>query len=266
MRPNDRQETMIWTMPGLTCILSVMLPCATSTMLSSIEHIYPQLSQMISSDKIVVLYEQHLENMRFITPEPDHTPTVLGLLVLGKDPRQFIGGAYIQFLRIDGSELTDPIIDQKEIDGSVSDLLRRLDIILKINISITTSIASQLGKIRCPDYPIVALQQLARNAILHRTYQSTNAPVHITWYADRVEILSPGNPFGQVNQKNFGTSGITDYRNWHLAEAMKNLGYAHRSGTGITLASRELEKNGNPPLEFTLPVNHVLATLKRRSS
>lgn len=211
-------------------------------------------------------YEQQLASMRFITPEPDHTPTVLGLLVLGKDPRQFVGGAYIQFLRISGSELTDPIINQKEIDGPLPDLLRRLDEILELNISIATDITSQPREIRQPDYPIVALQQLARNAIMHRTYESTNAPVRITWFSDRVEIQNPGGPFGQVTQENFGDPGIADYRNPHLAEAMKNLGYVQRFGIGISLARRELEKNSNPPLEFTLRSSYVLATIKRHSN
>ena len=58
---------------------------------------------------------------------------------------------------------------------------------------------------------------------------------------------SPGGPFGQVNRQNFGRPGITDYRNPHLAEAMKNLGYVQRFGIGIQLARSELQKNGNPP-------------------
>lgn len=208
-------------------------------------------------------YEQQLASMRFITPEPAHIPTVLGLLVLGKDPRQFVGGAYIQFLRISGNELTDPIINQKEIDGPLPDLLWQLDEILELNISIATDITSQPREIRQPDYPIVALQQLARNAIMHRTYEWTNAPVRITWFSDRIEIQNPGGPFGQVTQENFGDPGTADYRNPHLAEAMKNLGYVQRFGIGISLARRELERNGNPPLEFTLPSNHVLATIRR---
>jgi ATP-dependent DNA helicase RecG len=60
---------------------------------------------------------QQLASVRFITPEPDSVPTVLGILVVGKEPRQFIPGHYIQFLRIEGQELGDPIKDQKEIRG-----------------------------------------------------------------------------------------------------------------------------------------------------
>jgi ATP-dependent DNA helicase RecG len=202
--------------------------------------------------------------MRFATSQPQFTPTVLGLLVAGKDPRELVPGAYIQFLRLDGIDLTDPIKDQKEIDGPLPELLRILDETFQAHISVATDITTQPVEIRHPDYPIVALQQLARNAVLHRTYEGTNAPVRITWFSDRIEIQNPGGPFGQVNRQNFGQPGITDYRNPHLAEAMKNLNYVQRFGVGIQLARRELDKNGNPPAEFFVEDAHVLVVLRRQ--
>lgn len=208
--------------------------------------------------------DQQLMAMRFTTSEKHLLPTVLGILVVGKDPRQYIPGAYIQFLRIDGTELIDPIKDQKEIDGPLPDLLRLLDEILQANIATETDITAQPVETQHPDYPIVALQQLARNTILHRSYDGTNAPVRIYWFSDRIEIQNPGGPFGQVNRTNFGTPGITDYRNPHIAEAMKNLGYIQRFGMGISLARREMSKNGNPPPEFQVEDTYILVTLRRR--
>lgn len=207
--------------------------------------------------------EQQLTSMRFATVDPQSKPTILGVLVVGNDPRQFVPGAYIQFLRIDGTDLTDPIKDQKEISGPLSDLLRILDETFQAHISVASDITAQPVELRHPDYPIVALQQLARNAVMHRTYEGTYAPVRITWFNDRIEIQNPGGPFGQVNLQNFGQPGITDYRNPHLAEAMKNLGYVQRFGVGIQLARKELEKNGNPPPEFVVEDAHLLVTLKK---
>jgi ATP-dependent DNA helicase RecG len=207
--------------------------------------------------------EQQLAGMRFATVEP-FTPTILGVLVVGNDPRRFVPCAYIQFLRIEGNELTDPIQDQKEIGGPLPDLLRQLDETLQVHISVATDITASPVEIQQPNYPIVALQQLARNAVMHRTYEGTNAPVRITWFHDRIEIQNPGGPFGQVNRQNFGQPGITDYRNPHLAEAMKNLGYVQRFGVGIQLARQQLQKNGNPPLEFNVEDSYVLVKLKRR--
>ncbi len=150
------------------------------------------------------------------------------------------------------------------IDGPLPDMLRILDVTLQVHVSVATDITTQPVEIRHPDYPIVALQQLARNAVLHRTYEGTNAPVRISWFNDRIEIQNPGGPFGQVNRQNFGQPGITDYRNPHLAEAMKNLNYVQRFGVGILLARKELEKNGNPDPEFEVYDAQILVTIRRR--
>jgi ATP-dependent DNA helicase RecG len=205
---------------------------------------------------------QKLISLRFATPEPNSHPTSLGILVVGKEPRQFIPGFYVQFVRFDGMELTDPIRDQKDISSSLADLLRYTDEVLQANISVASDIAAQPVEIKQPDYPIVALQQLVRNAVMHRSYEETNAPVRVYWFNDRIEIQSPGGLFGQVNRQNFG-KGVTDYRNPHLAEAMKNLGYVQRFGIGIPTAQKELKKNGNPPAEFVIEDSYMSVIVRR---
>jgi ATP-dependent DNA helicase RecG len=211
--------------------------------------------------------EDQLSSVRFATADPDvslRRPTVVGVLVVGKEPREFLPGAYIQFLRVEGAELSDPIRSQREISGPLPEMLRSLDETLQANISIATNITGNILETRSPDYPVAALQQLTRNAIMHRSYEGTNSPVRITWFSDRIEIQSPGGPFGQVNRENFGRPGITDYRNAHLAEAIKNLGYVQRFGVGIAIARKELEKNGNPPLKFQVEEGHILALIEKR--
>jgi ATP-dependent DNA helicase RecG len=207
--------------------------------------------------------EQQLASMRFLTPD-GAVATAAGILVLGKDPRQWIPGDYIQFVRFAGQQMTDPIKDQKEIDGPLPELLRTVDEVLTAHISVSSKIAGQLIEVRHPDYPIEALRQFTRNAVLHRTYEATNSPVRLYWFDDRIEIHSPGGPFGQVNPENFGQPGVTDYRNPQIAEAMKALGYVQRFGVGIPIARRELQKNGNPPPEFTVQPANVLVTVRSR--
>jgi len=205
--------------------------------------------------------DQKLASARFTTP--DSCPTVLGILTVGNDPRQFVPSDYVQFLRIDGIEVGDPIKDQKEISGSLLDILRILDEILLINISSASDITSQSLEIQKPDYPIEALRQLVRNAVMHRSYEHTNAPVKVYWFSDHIEILNPGGLFGQVNAENFGQD-VTDYRNPHLAGVMKDLGYVQRFGYGIPTAKRALQKNGNPPPEFRLDATYTLVIVRKQ--
>ena len=206
--------------------------------------------------------EDKLKALRFLAP--DGEPTVLGMLVLGTEILQFIPGAYVQFLRLEGKELTDPIRDEKRITGPLQQLLRRIDEVLDANNSVSISLISEPLEIKRPEYPLPALQQLVRNAILHRTYEGTYSPVRIYWFSDRIEIHSPGGPFGQVTRENFGQPGITDYRNPHLAEAMRVLGYVQRFGLGIQIARQQLAANGNPPPVFIVEQNHILSTIWRQ--
>jgi ATP-dependent DNA helicase RecG len=203
-----------------------------------------------------------LRSLRMLAP--DGHPTTLGLLVLGTDPRAWLPGAYIQFLRIDGLALTDPLLDQKQIDGPLLDVVQRLDDVLRTNITIETALDEGPVEVRRPDYPLDALQQLTRNALMHRTYDGTHAPVRVYWFRDRVEILSPGGPYGQVSIEAFGRPGVTDYRNPHLAEAMRVLGFVQRFGVGIALAREALRANGNPELVLDAQANFVLATVRSR--
>ena len=206
--------------------------------------------------------EERLAATKMIAPGDERVATVLGILVLGKNPQDFLPGAYLQFLRIDGSELTDDILDSEEIRGAIPDLLRRLDEKLnahnRIAVDFTTSVVEQRTEL----YPIPALQQIARNAVMHRTYEATNAPIHVYWFNDRIEVLSPGGAFGVVTAANFGQPRLTDYRNPNLAEAMKYLGYVQRFGMGIPTAKSLLQAAGHPELEFEINDNYVLATIK----
>lgn len=207
-------------------------------------------------------YEQRLSSLRLLSPDAGATPTVVGLLTIGRDPLTFVPGAYIQFLRIDGQELTDPIRDHKTIDGPIPRLIEQVDDVLKAHNSVSSDFTSASTEIDRPEYPIVALQQIVRNAVMHRNYDGTSAPIRITWFNDRIEVNSPGGPYGNVTVANFGQPGVTDYRNRHLAEAMSNLGFVQRFGVGIALARREMEKNGNPEIVFKVNSSFVLAILK----
>jgi ATP-dependent DNA helicase RecG len=209
---------------------------------------------------------ERLAALKMIARADDPTVTVLGCLVLGKSPRDIIPCAFIQFLRIAGSDLTDPIVDEQVIDGTLSDVLRRIDEKLAAHTTTGVDLTSSERERRSATYPLAALQQIVRNAVMHRTYEATNAPIRVYWYDDRIEVHSPGGPFGQVTPENFGMPGITDYRNPNLAEAMKVLGYVQRFGVGIATARRLLKEAGHPEPEFTVNANHVLALVRGKAA
>jgi len=124
-------------------------------------------------------YEQRLAATKMVASADEPTPTVLGVLVLSPRTRDFLPGAYIQFLRLAGQGLAAPIADEQLIDGTVSDVLRRIDEKLSAHNRTAVDIVSSNREQRTPTYPIPALQQIVRNAVMHRTYEATNAPVRV---------------------------------------------------------------------------------------
>jgi len=205
--------------------------------------------------------DHQLAALRFATLQGD--PTVAGMVTVGRDPISFVPGAFVQFVRFDGSAVTDQVVADHRISRPLPDLLRELDELLRVHVRTAVDLTADPVERRYPDYPLVALQQLTRNALMHRTYETSTAPVRITWLSDRVEIQNPGGPFGQVTVENFGQPGITDYRNPTIAEAMRQLGYVQRFGVGIALARKALADNGNPDLLFQVEPTYVSATIRR---
>jgi ATP-dependent DNA helicase RecG len=181
---------------------------------------------------------------------PDAIPNVAGLLVLGRDPTTFIPGAYVQFLRIDGTEVTDAIVDRKELTGPLPRILRQMDEITTAHIHVATHVGEGSVEVRSPDYPMPAMQQLLRNAIMHRNYETSNAPVQWYWFSDRIEIHNPGGLYGRATPDTFGKPGGNDYRNPTVAAALYQLGLVQRFGMGIPLARKACAENGNPEPEF----------------
>ena len=222
------------------------------------------------SDEILAANDRSLHEQlaatKMIVAADQPTATVLGILAIGKNPQDFLPGAYVQFLRINGNEYADEIIDAQEIRGAIPELLRQLEEKLtahnRIAVDVTTSYLEQRTEL----YPMEALHQITRNAVMHRTYEGTNAPVHVYWFNDRIEVMSTGGAFGSVTIESFGEPGLVDYRNPNLADAMKTLGFVQRFDFGISIAKQQLAAAGHPEPEFDISDNFVRVTVKARGA
>lgn len=210
-------------------------------------------------------YEQRLAATKMIASLDEPTPTVTGVLVLCARPRDFLPGAYVQFLRIEGREWGDPILDEAVLEGPMADMVRRVDDKLAAHNRTAVDFTSGPVEVRTSTYPMSALQQLVRNAVMHRSYEGTNSPVRVYWFDDRIEIMSPGGPYGSVTPETFGEPGVVDYRNPILAESMRVLGLVQRFGFGIATARRDLARNGNPEPLFRVDTAQVHCTVWGRS-
>ncbi|MDK9717813.1 MAG: putative DNA binding domain-containing protein [Trichlorobacter sp.] len=204
--------------------------------------------------------ELQLASLRLYDPERACL-THAGILLFGKNPRFFLPGAYVQYLKLPGSDLTELPDDQAEISGDLHSVLRELEGRLKLLIHTTMRAVSALEEKLQPDYPEWALRELLMNAVMHRNYDS-NSPIRFYAFSDHIEIQSPGGLYGEATPENFPSRN--SYRNPVIAEAMKSLGFVNRFGYGVQRAQALLEQNGNPPAQFEFDEHSVLVKVFRR--
>jgi ATP-dependent DNA helicase RecG len=206
--------------------------------------------------------QQQLASLRMYDFERT-SPTFAGILLFGKNPRFFLPGAYIQYLKLPSTDLTDMPEDQAEISGDLNSVLRELELRIKSLVQTSMHRISSLEERLLSDYPEWALRELLMNAVMHRNYES-NTPVRFYVFSDHIEIQSPGGLYGEATAKNFPTRN--SYRNPVIAEAMKSLGFVNRFGYGVQRAQALLNENGNPPAEFVFDEHAVLVKVYRRKA
>lgn len=204
--------------------------------------------------------EQQLASLRLYDPERA-CPTHAGILLFGKNPCFFLPGAYVQYLKLPGTDLTDEPDDQAEISGDLHSVLRELEGRLKLLIHTKMRAVNNLQEELLPDYPEWALRELLMNAVMHRNYDS-NSPIRFYAFSDHIEIQSPGGLYGEATRENFPSRN--SYRNPVIAEAMKSLGFVNRFGYGVLRAQALLAENGNSPAEFEFDEHSVLVKIYRR--
>lgn len=206
--------------------------------------------------------EEQLAALRFFDLNRN-CPTLAGILMFGINPRFFLPGNYVQYLKLPDTSLTDAPEDEAEISGDLLSVLREIDTRIRTNIETTVVAVSALQEKTVSTYPVEAIRELMMNAILHRDYLS-NTPVKFYWFSDRIEIHSPGGLFGEVTLDRLANR--TSYRNPVVAEVLKTMGFVNRYGRGIQRAQKALEKNGSQPARFEADQRTFLAVIPRRTA
>jgi ATP-dependent DNA helicase RecG len=193
--------------------------------------------------------EEQLASLRFYDLR-ENCPTNAGILLFGTNPLFYLPGAYIQYIKFDGEELTSNVEFEKQFSGAYVTELRTLDDFIKNNIIKERPVKGDSFQERTiRNYPYWSLRELIMNAVMHRSYES-NSPIYIYEFTNRIEVINPGGLYGDVNATNFPNA--SDYRNVVIAESMKRLGYVNRFNYGIRRAIDELVKSGNGEPTFDI--------------
>ncbi|MFZ1416036.1 MAG: ATP-binding protein [Defluviicoccus sp.] len=91
---------------------------------------------------------------------------------------------------------------------------------------------NQGGKfVETDEYPLWAWFEAIVNACVHRSYSFSGTEITVKFFADRLEIESPGGFVPPVNEQTIYT--LRASRNYHLMDALRYLGYVRMAREGV---------------------------------
>ena len=91
------------------------------------------------------------------------------------------------------------------------------------------------------EYPVKAIREIIRNAVVHRQYSLTGKDIKIAVFDDMIEVTSPGLLPPSIDYSDM-QSRQSDARNKVIAPVFKRLGIIDQWGNGLKLVSSEMAK------------------------
>ena len=174
-------------------------------------------------------------------------PTNTALLFFGKNPSECIPQNEIRTARFKGITRRETI-DSREITGPIYKMLDEVEIFFKRNTRLANKIVD-FKRVDIPEYPYGAIREALINAIAHRDYDRTGAPIMLSIFDDRVEISNPGGllPGLTINE----LEGKHETRNKKICKIFNETKDMERYGTGIIKMKELMKEYGLAEPEFS---------------
>jgi ATP-dependent DNA helicase RecG len=172
-------------------------------------------------------------------------PTVAGLLILGRESalREHLPTHEVAFQVLDGTQVRvndfyhTPVL--KTFERVEEQFRARL---------VENEILVGLFRVPVPNYDLRAFREALVNALVHRDYTRLGA-VHVRWETDAIVVSNPGGFVEGVTLDNLLVVEPRP-RNPLLADAIKRIGLAERTGRGIDLIYQGLLRYGRPAPDY----------------
>jgi ATP-dependent DNA helicase RecG len=187
------------------------------------------------------LTRQILSKLELFKNEQGKELPTHALILLSDDKlrKQLFPYAKIECARFKGSTPGN-FIDQKSIDSSIGLQAEQAYQFVLRHISQGSTDYTGVYRNDRWEYPVIAIREVIRNAIIHRDYSLKGKDIKIAIFDDKIEITSPGKLMPSVDFNDM-ESGQSDIRNKTLAPVFKRLGIIEQWGNGLKLIKEELQ-------------------------
>ncbi|HZU68507.1 MAG TPA: ATP-binding protein [Ktedonobacteraceae bacterium] len=178
-------------------------------------------------------------------------PTNAGILFFGHEPQMRIMQSEIDCVLFRGAMGASRYTDKKVIMGTVQELIDGAETFLRSYMPVEGKVEGW-KRVDIPEYPVEALREALVNAVIHRDYSRYGESIRVFYYADRIEIHSPGMLLPGVTVEQMAKGEVQSrLRNPVLANLLRDVpGYMERIGSGIRFMLDETRRVGLPAPQF----------------
>lgn len=186
-------------------------------------------------------------------------PTLAGMMVFGEYPQGYLPQLFIACVVVPGRKLGDVgelgqrFDDNERVEGTIEEMLDKSLAFVRRNIGTMVIIDDDGKRTDIPHYPMKALREAIANALIHRDY-STNtdgAYIYLRIFDDRIEILNPGDLYGNNRLENLGSDNMLEVRNNTIIRLLEDTtDIVENRHTGIATMRDEMKKMNLPEPEF----------------
>ena len=193
-----------------------------------------------------------LKKLNLIVEERGKEFPTNALVLLSNDEirKKLFPFAKVECARFKGT-IPGDFIDQKTIDEPLTFQAEEAYSFILRHISKGSTYEGVYRKDRW-EYPVVAIREVIRNAVIHRDYSLKGQDIKLAVFDDKIEITSPGKLMPTIDFNDM-EAGQSDIRNKTLAPVFKKLGIIEQWGNGLRLIAEELKKYPEIKIEWSEP-------------
>jgi ATP-dependent DNA helicase RecG len=179
-------------------------------------------------------------------------PTVVGVLLFGRDPQAFLPHGDLIFVKFVGTEPRgeDGLAGygrREEVSGPLARVIENAWQMVWEEM-VVGAVVKGLEREERTEYPPFAVREALVNAVCHRDYRLKGRRIEIRMFADRLEVVSPGGLPGFITVDNLVEEHFS--RNPRLVAGLFQWGYIEELGLGIDRMIEDMVQAGHPPPRF----------------
>lgn len=181
------------------------------------------------------------------TVEGVRRPTVAGLLILGREEilRQHVPSHEVAFQVLEGTDVRVNEFYRKPL----LQIFEEVELLFKARV-VEQEIQMGLFRVPIPNYDRRAFREAFINALVHRDYSRLGA-VHVRLDDDGLTLSSPGGFVEGITLQNLLVAAPRS-RNPLLADIVKRIGLAERTGRGIDRIYEGMLRYGRPAPDYAM--------------